>query len=369
MNPASAPAANTQANAVAIPASADEVDAAWLQSALTAQGWRVRVAGAAPVRLVHGAGTKLCLDVAYDDNPQGLPGRLWVKSGWEPHSAALERVGSYAKEAHFYSRLAPKAGVTAPRCFAAGWNGRGEAFVVMEDLLARGADLWECPQPRPPADVAALLDTLARLHARWWNDPAIAAMETVDVPMRATGPLAEWPRANGAARLNEVLAGPRGEGLPAFVRDGERIERAFWRMVETLDQPTGGCLLHGDPHPGNSFSDPDGAAGLYDWQTVARGPWAYDVAYMMATALSVEDRREHERALLERYLDALQHHGVADAPARDLAFDAYRRHIAYPLLIWPTNHTSHQSEENIRALTYRLGMAAADFGFFDLWGV
>ena len=352
-----------------MPLGPDAIDAAWLSRVLAVADDRPVIDHVTHGPLIHGAGTKLRVDLRYRHNPAALPERLWIKAGWEPHSPALERVGSYAKEAHFYARLAEPSGARAPRCFAAGWDGDGRAFVVLEDLHDRGADLWNCRVARPVADVVAMLDTLARFHAAWWEDPATLAMPLVDVPMRATGPLAEWPRANGAERLNAVLSGPRGEGLPAHVRDGQRIERAFWRMVESLDTPAGGCLLHGDPHPGNCFSDADGGAGLYDWQTVARGPWAYDVAYMIVTALSVEDRRLHERALLDGYRDRLRAHGVAVPPDRDGAWELYRRHIAYPMLIWPTNHVTHQSEENIRALTYRLGMAADDFGFFDLWSV
>ena len=140
-------------------------------------------------------------------------------------------------------------------------------------------------------------------------------------------------------------------------------------MVGGLEEAKGGCLLHGDPHPGNAFSDSDGAAGLFDWQTVARGPWAFDVAYMIVTALTVEDRRANEQELLTYYVEHLRRLGTEYLPSREDAWLEYRRHIAYPMLIWPTNHTTHQSEENIRALTYRLGMAADDFGFFDLWGV
>lgn len=361
--------AATRRDGLPIPAGPEDIDIRWLRHAMAGHVAADEIVSVTHGPLVRGAGTKLKIDIDYRNPATDRPRTLWVKAGWEAHSAALEQVGTYAKEAHFYADLAAVSGVRAPRCFAAQWDDRGRAVVLLEDLHNRGADLWDCRIARPVADVAAMLDTLAHFHARWWEDAAIIAMPTVDVPMRASGPLAQWPRANGADRLNLVLSGPRGEGLPAHVRDGERIERAFWRMVDTLDTPSGGCLLHGDPHPGNCFSDRDGGAGLYDWQTVARGPWAYDVAYMMATALSVEDRRKHERDLLDHYRDRLRARGVADAPSVDAAWDAYRQHIAYPLLIWPTNHVSHQSEANIRALTYRLGMAADDFGFFDLWGV
>jgi aminoglycoside phosphotransferase (APT) family kinase protein len=126
--------------------------------------------------------------------------------------------------------------------------------------------------------------------------------------------------------------------------------------------------LHCDPHPGNCFSDTDGAAGLYDWQTITRGPWAFDVSYAMTTALSVEDRRRHEFDLLAQYLATLADLGVQTVPSLDDAWDDYCRYIAYPLLIWPTNRPSHQAEDNVRALTERLAVAAADFKFFERWG-
>jgi aminoglycoside phosphotransferase (APT) family kinase protein len=166
-----------------------------------------------------------------------------------------------------------------------------------------------------------------------------------------------------------MMAGERGALMPAYARDAGRIERAFWRMVEDLRRPQGRCLLHGDPHPGNCFSDAGGSAGLYDWQTIACGPWAYDVGYAVTTALEPDQRRASERDLLKHYLDRLRGYGVTNSPRFDAAWDDYRRYIAYPLLIWPTNHNSHQAEDNIRALTARLGVAAADFDFFGLWGV
>lgn len=336
---------------------------------LRGHGWRARVADVRHGQLVRGAGTKLCIDVTYAENPDNLPERLWIKAGWEEHSPLMEQAKVYVREAHFYARIFPEAGVRAPRCFAARWEDDGRAVVILEDLLERGAELWDCRVARPVSDVVAMLDTLARLHARWWEDPALCTMPLVDIPARSTGPMSQWARVNGAERLDLMLSGPRGEGLPAHIRDGKRIERAFWRMVEGLEAATGGCMLHCDPHPGNCFSDPDGQAGLYDWQTPARGPWAFDISYMIVTALSVEDRRTNERDLIGHYLDRLRAHGVGEVPSADAAWDLYRRHIAFPLLIWPTNHVTHQFEENIRALTWRLGTAADDFGFFDLWGV
>ena len=351
-----------------LPRSPDAVGADWLSEALQTGQPGTQVASVECVSRIGGAGTKLKLHVTYLNNPAALPPTLWIKAGWEDHSAMHEAAKTYAREAMFFDRMQVP-GVRAPRAFYAAWTATGAGLVIMEDLHERGADLWKCTVARSVEDVRAMLDTLARLHARWWDSEELLSMDHIDISMRSSGPLSAWPRANGADRLQEVLAGPRGERLPAHVKDPVRIERAFWRMVESLEAMPRGCLIHGDPHPGNCFSDADGGGGLYDWQTIARGPWAFDVAYHIVTSLTPDDRRRSERELLAYYCEKLSEFGVAERPDEAEAWDLYRKHIAYPLLIWPTNHISHQAEENIRALTYRVGMAADDFGFFELWGV
>ena len=351
-----------------VPLRPEDVDAAWLSEVLSSADSPTVISAVAHEQLVNGAGTKLRVRVSYARNPRDLPEVMWVKAGWEAHSPAMEEMGVYVREALYYARYAPSLGVRSPACYFATYDEQGRAALVLEDLVARGAELWACPTPRSCDDVRNLLDTLARMHARFWQDRELTRMGGIGVPMDAVGPAAAWPRANGGERLRQIVEGPRGALMPSYARAPERIERAFWRMIETLDRANGRCLLHGDPHPGNCFSDADGGAGLFDWQTLSRGPWAYDVSYAVATALSVSDRRTHEKDLLAHYLSQLAAAGVDPLPAWADAWDDYRRYIAYAMLIWPTNHTSHQPEDSIRALTERLGAAAADFGLFELWG-
>jgi hypothetical protein len=49
---------------------------------------------------------------------------------------------------------------------------------------------------------------------------------------------------------------------------------------------------------GNWFQLPSGKMGVQDFQCIARGHWARDVAYCMSTQWDVESRRKHENALL-----------------------------------------------------------------------
>lgn len=351
-----------------IPPRPEDVTASWLAKALSTSGAETEVGAVAHEQLVHGAAAKLRVRLRYDANPRGLPETLWIKCGWEEHGPLMREMGVYAREALFYGELAAMTAVRAPRSWFSERDDQGGSVIILEDLVTRGAELWACTQPRSLDEVRSLLETLAALHAPFWQDPRLTRMPGVEVLVEAIGPKAAWPRQNGGQRLRDVVEGPRGALMPAYARAPERIERVFWRMVETLDRTNGRTLLHGDPHPGNAFSDADGGAGLYDWQAISRGPWAFDVAYAAITAVSVADRRHGERDLLAHYLSALTAGGVEDAPGFEEAWDDFRRYIAHALFIWPTNHTSHQAEENIRAMTERVAAAAADYRVFELWG-
>ncbi len=77
-----------------------------------------------------------------------------------------------------------------------------------------------------------------------------------------------------------------------------RAERAL------AAEPT--TLCHGDAHVQNTYSLPDGSAGLYDWQLTLRASWARDVAYLLGTALDPVVRLREEDGLLRDYLGYLR---------------------------------------------------------------
>ena len=90
-------------------------------------------------------------------------------------------------------------------------------------------------------------------------------------------------------------------------------------------------LCHGDAGAHNSYRLPDGGGGFVDWQLSVKGAWPHDVHYLICTALSVRDRRLHERGLIERYLHRLADLGVPYRPSLDAAMDAYSLAIIWGL--------------------------------------
>jgi hypothetical protein len=67
---------------------------------------------------------------------------------------------------------------------------------------------------------------------------------------------------------------------------------------------------------------------MLDWQSIAYGPGATDVAYFLAGAIGVDQRREHETALIGRYLEGLGRLGVSGYARgdfmRDYAFGSFQ---------------------------------------------
>src|SRR3546814_1001777 len=89
------------------------------------------------------------------------------------------------------------------------------------------------------------------------------------------------------------------------------------------------------------FRSPDGRSVLLDWQLVVRGHHMHDVSYIVTTALSIGDRRNHERDLLAYYLDRLKAHGVAAAPDFEESWTEYKRCLVWGVYIGRSEeHTS-----------------------------
>lgn len=124
-------------------------------------------------------------------------------------------------------------------------------------------------------------------------------------------------------------------------------------------------LVHHDCHPGNLARFPDGRVVLFDWQLVRAGPWASDVAYLLATALSADQRRVHERRLLECYLDALVAAG-GRPPALADAWRAYVANLVYPLeaMVVTLALGAMQPAAQVRWVVQRAAAAVTDHDVF-----
>ena len=117
-------------------------------------------------------------------------------------------------------------------------------------------------------------------------------------------------------------------------------------------------LLHGDAHIGNTYVLPDGDVGFLDWQVLRRGNWSQDVGYFLVSALTEEDRRNHETALLQVYRGALEV-PQQQLPTMEQVWLQYRSTPAYGLAIWLSTLGTDgwQSREISLALAQRFAAA------------
>ena len=69
------------------------------------------------------------------------------------------------------------------------------------------------------------------------------------------------------------------------------------------------------------------------WQMVRRGNFSLDLGYFLQGALTIEDRRQHERDLLDEYRRALSLQDD-EMPTADEILLRYRASVAHGLAIW-----------------------------------
>jgi hypothetical protein len=253
-------------------------------------------------------------------------------------------------------------GITTPKCYFAGKQARNP-LLILEDLTGPNTTFGAAQEPLSFARAASILESLAILHARYWEHPDLADDGAFGWVLRSvTGWHLDYMKT--MLRQNNwdfYRALPRGAALPVGMSaDRVRVEAALYeQFAHHADSPL--TLGHGDAHIANMdfFGD---HGGLLDWE-MRRCPWYHDVTYCLVSSLDVVDRRRWERALLQHYLDKLVSLGIA-VPTQDEAFEEYRREIidGYVLFIINGDGTQYWTEAANCAVTVRFAMAAEDHG-------
>jgi hypothetical protein len=331
------------------------VDPIWLTAMLQQRWPRTVVESVEIVETLVTMATKVRLALTFAANT-GAPTRICIKgvltdSGAHPSSS----IG----ETRFYRDMAAHLDVRVPLCVYASLDATdGGGVVVMHDVIAAGGRFCSALDAFTPDQAMNGLDQLARLHVA-----APSAPDSAWVP-RFLDQITQRPILP-AATLQELLDGPRGDPLPPTVRDAARLQRGLEALaVDVRAAPS--VLVHGDAHAGNVYRDAEGQLGLVDWQVLQQGDWAQDVAYHLAAVLTPEDRRTHERALLDDYLDR-RHALRGPRIDRDIAWRRYRAAMVYGYYLWAI--TRKVDPPLIAEFVRRLGLATADLESFDLLGV
>lgn len=305
---------------LSFPEHPDAITPAWLSSALADSVPEAEVAQIEVLDRHSGTTGRLRLGLTYAVDVGG-PASVFVKLPpfEESQRKLVAATDMGRREARFYAGPAREAPLRVPHCwFAAHGEERTEYVMVLEDLDAAGATFTNRLETGAADHGGKLIEGLARLHARFWNDP------------RFDDELA-W--------VKPAMRGKRGAQFIASALDqfGADMPPVFTELCQLYIEHDGAIcewwddgeqtLIHGDTHAGNQFVDGD-QVGLYDWAVISRSPGIRDVAIYLGNSCPTEVRQSEEEGWLRTYREALVDAGV-DAPSFEVLWDRYRRCVLY----------------------------------------
>ena len=310
---------------------------AWLTHALRSAGHdaTVHAVTVEPVGTGQmGSSFRLTLDVTeHSPTPSGpIPRTLVAKLPTSDVEARVAIASSHRTEVTFYRDVASTIAARTPQCHLALVSEDATCFtLLLEDLApaAQGDQLAGCTTEQ----LVTATHNLAGLHGPRWCDPDIVGLRG---PLDAADP-------DTAAFLGEVLA---GAVAPFAERLGDAVSPADVALLHDcaaamphflIGRPERFSLMHGDYRLDNLMFHPDGTVAAVDWQTLGVGLAGRDLAYLIATSLEPDARREAEHAAIAGYHDRLAEltagtgRGPVDAAT---TFDDYRYGLLQgPLII------------------------------------
>lgn len=355
-----------------IPRTSDDFTPDWLTAALHSNRrlpMMTIVKSLTPERIGQGrgfAGSIRRLNVSYSGDSE-MPHTIVAKSP----SADLKirdyaiRDGMYQRETMFYRELATESGIPVPDCYFADLDPDfGDFVLLLEDLIAleEGDEIAGCSL----AQAALVVRSLARLHARWWNDGGVAGLDWLggdaDTPTGTKTLQARYQDAWG--RTTDTLADIYA---PELFMIADKFGDGLSAVLEASASGNQ-TLNHGDCHLGNLFFRDDEVV-FTDWQNVMVTSPALDIAYFIQGSLPVETRRSHERELLDIYLSTLRENGVTGYSPDQLIED-YRRGLLRTLIpsvlsVANLDMETPQARELVQTISGRM-IGIADWDCDDL---
>jgi hypothetical protein len=283
---------------------ADDVTATWLSEVLGDD-----VGSVSHDRIGDGL-VGMNLRVTLTGGSSNLPSSVVIKLASDDPTSRMTGVmlRNYEREVKFYLGVADTVDIRVPHCYHASWDeSTGDFVIVLEDMspAEQGDQIAGCDVATAHAAVAEL----ARLHGPRWDDPTLAALDWLG---RRTGP-------DDAAQLQGLwqmfFPGFTTTYRPYLTDEAFALAETFGSQIEPwMDGRTGAeTVTHGDYRLDNMlFATPAGGppVTVVDWQTPGHGAPIGDLAYFCGAGPLPDDRRLHERALLDTYGEALTAYDV-----------------------------------------------------------
>ncbi len=213
-------------------------------------------------------------------------------------------LNNYFREVRFYQELKGTVDVQTPIVLFADIDPVNHEFVViMEDLAPgkQGDQLGGCS-----ADDAALaLAELAKLQGPRWGDSALREIPWLSITtVESAAELQQMWQLFWPAYLERYQSRLTAEQIDL----GQRLGTCFEVYCQPYEGPW--TVTHGDYRLDNMLFGGPYRLAVVDWQSPGLGAGVSDAAYFLGTSVTPDDRRKHERQLLQEYHTALLAYGV-----------------------------------------------------------
>lgn len=221
----------------ALPRHLEDITKEWLTEILSDRYPGTAVTELHLGTVIAGTATKVRLLLSYNDagHRHRLPPTMWLKGGFIRHGFTFDE--AFVQEAKFFTSWGREMDINIPRAFWAGWEEGTQGLVLMEDLAARNAIFTTASSGLISVDQQMqTLNTLAVMHARWWESPEL------DRRTHEKDLLAAYLE---ALRQNGVAKPPlREEAWEAYRRHA--MHGFMWAFTPTEMQPLDIVTAEGD---------------------------------------------------------------------------------------------------------------------------
>lgn len=315
---------------------------------------------------------KIALEYNNAGKKAGLPTSIFCKASHNLMNRFMLGIGGGVySETFFYNRIRPSLDIAAPDCFFAEYDPVSlNSMIILNDLTDSVESFCNHKTYINKARAKSQLTLLAKLHARYNNTREFDS----EVPKPSS-----WPE----YFYNIVAVGMEEAANNGFNAAEEVIPERLFKRAKEVWPATLACvdqhnklpwtLCHNDVHVKNWYMISGDEMGLSDWQCLTFGHWSRDLAYVLSSALTVEDRRLWEKELILFYIDQLAKGGLTGIDF-EFAWTNYKRELLSTLPWWSGTLTpSANMPENLQPrditleMVRRITVAIDDLDALDLF--
>ncbi|MFA5523779.1 MAG: phosphotransferase [Tissierellales bacterium] len=317
-----------------IPLSYEAITSEWLTNVLCKSTAGAKVESFELGAPDNGSSNRRKISIRYNaaGTDAGLPEKVFCKATQDlANRMVLGISGGLHGEVTYYNHVRPLLDIESPFAYFANYSPRSfNSIIILNDISDEVESFCDHNTPMNKRRLESQMELLATMHSRFLNSPELTTV---------LASLGTWPQF-----LKRTEAFGMEAGSNKGFRDAEEVipARLYKRYDEVWPKTIASAekhdqlpqtFIHNDVHLKNWYCMPNDVMGLSDWQCATTGHWSRDLAYTIATACTIEERRNWEKDLIAYYLEKMAE-GGATGISFDETWNHYRQQMLSVLTWW-----------------------------------